>query len=167
MQQYRNEDILQAYYPHTFTFNRDDVIELNNDNEYDIPEEMCDPEKNELFLKSKVYIDESEQDRQYRYYRNESPRKKSDWRSDAQDYRIRQDDVRLRDRHYKKKEKKREEFPVWALPPKWCNEHKITVSTNFIFDKCNFLLFNDEKEFSRRKCREIEVIFVRLRVDLW
>ncbi|XP_049868992.1 serine/threonine-protein kinase/endoribonuclease ire-1 [Pectinophora gossypiella] len=112
MQEFRNEDILQAYYPHNFTFNREDVIELCDDTyEDEVPIEQCDPERNELFVKSKVFVDENE----FRF-RNGSPRKRNDWRSEAQDYRSKQDDVRLRDRHYKKKEKKREEIPVWTLP---------------------------------------------------
>ncbi|XP_046959979.1 serine/threonine-protein kinase/endoribonuclease IRE1 [Vanessa cardui] len=122
MQQYKQEDILQAYYPHSFTFNRDDIIEFSDDVDDDelLPSDM---EKNELFLKSKIYFDEN--DKEKKLYRKEgSPRKRIDmvnWRSDHQstDFRIlRQDDVRLRDRHYyKKKEKKREEMPVWSLPP--------------------------------------------------
>ncbi|XP_047529274.1 serine/threonine-protein kinase/endoribonuclease IRE1 [Vanessa atalanta] len=122
MQQYKQEDILQAYYPHSFTFNRDDIIEFSDDmeNEELLPSDM---EKNELFLKSKVFFDEN--DKEKKVYRKEgSPRKRADmvnWRSDQQstDFRIlRQDDVRMRDRHYyKKKEKKREDIPVWSLPP--------------------------------------------------
>ncbi|XP_063362151.1 serine/threonine-protein kinase/endoribonuclease IRE1 [Cydia amplana] len=105
MQRFRQEDILQDYYPHSYTFSRTDVAELD---EHDLPPALCDPETNELFVKSKVYFDESK-DR-----KEGSPRKIVDWRSS--DYR-KQDDVRLRDRHYKKKEKKREEMPVWSLPP--------------------------------------------------
>nr|XP_026488501.1 serine/threonine-protein kinase/endoribonuclease IRE1 [Vanessa tameamea] len=122
MQQYKHEDILQAYYPHSFTFNRDDIIEFSDDmdNEELLPSDM---EKNELFLKSKVFFDEN--DKEKKNYRKEgSPRKRAEivnWRSDQQstDFRIlRQDDVRMRDRHYyKKKEKKREDIPVWSLPP--------------------------------------------------
>lgn len=122
MQQYREEDILQAYYPHSFVFSRDDVAELSNDTDC---EELLpsDIEKNELFLKSRIYYDENDKDK--KYYRKEgSPRKRnvyvSDWRSEAQsvDLRVRHDDVRMRDKHYlKKKEKKREEVPVWSLPP--------------------------------------------------
>lgn len=117
MQAYRHEDILQGYYPHSFTFNRDDVTELDEDGEIeeDIPVDMCDPVKNGLFVKSRVYYDEN-QGVEYRYKKEGSPRKRNDWRSDAQE-RARQDDVRLRDRHhYKKKEKKRDEMPVWTLP---------------------------------------------------
>ncbi|XP_045448767.1 serine/threonine-protein kinase/endoribonuclease IRE1 [Melitaea cinxia] len=122
MQQYRQEDILQAYYPRSFVFSRDDVAELSNNTDC---EELLpsDIEKNELFLKSRIYYDENDKDK--KYYRKEgSPRKRnvyvSDWRSGAQsvDFRVRQDDVRMRDKHYlKKKEKKREEVPVWSLPP--------------------------------------------------
>ena len=117
MQAYRHEDILQAYYPHSFTFNREDVPELDEDGEIEdeIPVEMCDPGKNGLFVKSRVFYEETPE--QPRYRKEGSPRKRNDWRSDAQE-RARQDDVRLRDRHhYKKKEKKREEIPVWTLPP--------------------------------------------------
>jgi serine/threonine-protein kinase/endoribonuclease IRE1 len=121
MQQFRHEDILQAYYPHSFTFSRDDVIELSDDKDYDepIPSELCDPTRNELFVKSKGYVDQNEQDRLKFFKReNGSPRKVTDWRSEARDFRPRQDDVRLRDRHhYKKKEKKKEEMPIWTLPP--------------------------------------------------
>ncbi|XP_028168427.1 serine/threonine-protein kinase/endoribonuclease IRE1 isoform X2 [Ostrinia furnacalis] len=110
MQQFRHEDILQAYYPHAFTFTREDVPELNDDQEFEPYEDT-----NELFVKSKVYVDEDQE--KPKYYRiKESPRK-SDWRAEARDFKTRQDDVRLRDRHYKKKEKKREEIPVWTLPP--------------------------------------------------
>ncbi|KAG6445865.1 hypothetical protein O3G_MSEX004164 [Manduca sexta] len=124
MQQYRHEDILQLYYPHSFTFRREDVAELNDDDYEEIPPEMCDPEKNELFVKSKVYVDETilrtrrEDKGSPKASPRGSPRKFADWRSEAQELRMRQDDVRLRDRHYyKKKEKKREEMPVWTLPP--------------------------------------------------
>lgn len=116
MQHYRHEDILQGYYPHSFTFNRDDVSELDDDGEYeDIPEDMCDPEKNGLFQKSRIYFDENQDQSRYKKESSPrgSPRKRVDWRSEP-----RQDDVRLRDRHYyKKKERKREEIPVWTLPP--------------------------------------------------
>ncbi|CAK1595982.1 unnamed protein product [Parnassius mnemosyne] len=121
MQQFRQEDILHTYYPHTFTFNRDDVFELNDDYDYvdELPLEYCDPEKNELFVKSRVYVEEKkEPERYYRYKKDGSPRKITDWRSEqASELRLRQDDVRLRDRHYKKREKKKEEIPVWCLPP--------------------------------------------------
>ncbi|CAB3223992.1 unnamed protein product [Arctia plantaginis] len=117
MQSYRHEDILQAYYPHSFTFNRDDVLELQDDGEYEeIPEEMCDPERNGLFHKSRAFIDEHQD--QKRFKKEVSPKSSPrrhvvDWRSDS-----RPDDFRLRDRHYyKKKEKKREEYVVWTLPP--------------------------------------------------
>lgn len=118
MQEFRQEDILQAYYPHAFTFNRDDVRELDEgDIEEELPVEMCDPGKNGLFVKSRVFYDENQE--QLRYRKEGSPRKRNDWRSDAQE-RNRQDDVRFRDRHhYKKKEKKREEIPVWTLPQQW------------------------------------------------
>lgn len=112
MQQYRHEDILQAYYPHFFTFYREDVIELDNQGFDEISDALCDPEKNELFVKSKVYVDENEE-KQYKYHRNGSPRKRNDWRSE--EHKVRQDDVRLRDRHYKKK--KREDTPIWTVPP--------------------------------------------------
>lgn len=116
MQQYRHEDILQVYYPHSFAFSRDDIVELINDDvDYEVPEEIR--EKNELFIKSKVYVEENDQDKQLRYFRNGSPKKRYDWRAEAQDFKSRQDDIRMRDRHYKKKEKKREEMPVWTLPP--------------------------------------------------
>lgn len=117
MQQYRHEDILQVYYPHTFTFSREDVPELNDDKYYEqeLPSEMCDPDKNELFVKSRIFYDENNQE--VRNRKEESPRKYSNWRTEGSDYRIRQDDVRMRDRHFKKKEKKREEIPVWTLPP--------------------------------------------------
>ncbi|CAG5031807.1 unnamed protein product [Parnassius apollo] len=121
MQQFRQEDILHTYYPHSFTFNREDVLELNDDYDYveEIPLEYCDPEKNELFLKSKVYVEEKkEPERYYRYKKDGSPRKVTDWRSEqASELRLRQDDIRMRDRHYKKREKKKEEIPVWCLPP--------------------------------------------------
>lgn len=111
MQQFRQEDILQVYYPHAFIFSRKDVPELNDD-QYEEALPVCDEETNDLFLKSKAYIDESKD----RFKKEGSPRKRNDWRSD--DYRLRPDDVRLRDRHIiKKKEKKREEMPVWSLPP--------------------------------------------------
>lgn len=113
MQQSRHEDILQAYYPHSFTFHRDDVIELDSHGFEEISAGMCDPETNELFVKSKVYVDEKEH--QYKYYRNGSPRNRDNWRSEGPEHKFRQDDVRLRDRHYKKK--KREDTPVWTVPP--------------------------------------------------
>ncbi|KAJ0177114.1 hypothetical protein K1T71_007123 [Dendrolimus kikuchii] len=113
MQQFRHEDILQGYYPHSFTFNREDVLELADDRyDSEIPVQMCDAEKNELFIKSRIYKDES----QDRYKKDGSPRARADWRSEALDFRSRQDDVRLRDRHFKK-EKKREEIPIWRIPP--------------------------------------------------
>ncbi|XP_075973369.1 serine/threonine-protein kinase/endoribonuclease Ire1 [Anticarsia gemmatalis] len=116
MQDYRAEDILQAYYPRSFTFNREDVAELNDDWDHEeIPEEMCDPERNCLFQKSRVFYDENLDQNRYKKEGSPraSPRKRVDWRSEP-----RQDDVRLRDRHYyKKKEKKREDMPVWTLPP--------------------------------------------------
>lgn len=114
MQQYRHEDILQAYYPHSFTFNRDDVPELCDDEDYidEVPIDV-DPEENGLFLKSRVYYDEK--DTEKRFYKQGSPKKRPDWRSEQIDYRTRQDDVRMRDRHYKK-EKKKEEVPVWSIP---------------------------------------------------
>ncbi|RVE44453.1 hypothetical protein evm_010857 [Chilo suppressalis] len=119
MQQYRNEDILQEYYPHSFIFNRDEVAELNVLTEYEdyIPTELCDPERNELFVKSKTHLEENEE--RYRYNKtNGYPRKFNDWRSEAKEFKTRQDDVRLRDKHhYKKKEKRKEEVPVWTLPP--------------------------------------------------
>lgn len=118
MQQYRDEDILQTYYPRTYVFNRDDVIELNNDKDcdYEVPSEMYDSERNHLFLKSRVYVDSSPD----RRYKEGSPKKLQDWRSEAQEFRLRQDDIRLRDRHYyKKKERKKEEAPIWSLPPQW------------------------------------------------
>ncbi|XP_053607300.1 serine/threonine-protein kinase/endoribonuclease IRE1 isoform X2 [Plodia interpunctella] len=117
MQQYRNEDILQAYYPHSFTFNRDDVIELA-DNGYveELPTDI--PEKNDLFNKSRVYYEENNQESPKHYKKEGSPYKREDWRSEARNYQTRTDDVRLRDRHHnKKKEKKREEMPIWNLPP--------------------------------------------------
>ncbi|KAL0892911.1 hypothetical protein ABMA27_014590 [Loxostege sticticalis] len=115
MQQFRHEDILQAYYPHSFTFSREDVPELNDDNYQELPTELCDSDTNELFVKSKVYVDEN--DDKPKYYRNKESPRKSDWRTDAREFKTKQDDVRLRDRHYyKKKEKKREEMPVWTLP---------------------------------------------------
>ncbi|XP_059045401.1 serine/threonine-protein kinase/endoribonuclease IRE1 [Achroia grisella] len=120
MQPYRHEDLLQGYYPHSFTFNREDVIELSNDSNYeeDLALELCDSEKNDLFVKSRVYYDENDREKSYRYYRKDgSPQKRADWRSEARDFKARQDDVRLRDRHhYKKKEKKKEDIPVWTLP---------------------------------------------------
>lgn len=111
MQQYRHEDILQAYYPHSFTFHRDDVMEFDSQGFEDIPDVTC--EKNELFVKSKVHIDENEE-RQYKYYRHGSPRKRNDLRGEVE-HKVIQDDVRLRDKHYKKK--KREDIPIWSVPP--------------------------------------------------
>ncbi|XP_034830294.1 serine/threonine-protein kinase/endoribonuclease IRE1 [Maniola hyperantus] len=115
MQQFRQEDILQVYYPHSFTFNREDVSELLDDNDYvdEIPIEV-DPELNGLFLKSKVYFDDN--DKEKRIYRHGSPKKRVDWRSEQIEFRTRQDDIRMRDRHYRK-DKKKEEIPVWSLPP--------------------------------------------------
>lgn len=117
MQQYRQEDILQGYYPHAFTFSRDDVAELNDDKDNEeFPEDMCDPDKNELFVKSRVFVDEN--NLEIRHRKEGSPRKFSNWRTEASDYRIRQDDVRFRERqNYKKKEKKKENVMVWTLPP--------------------------------------------------
>lgn len=115
MQQYRNEDILQAYYPYSFTFYREEVPELADDDN-ETPPESEDPHKNELFAKSRVYYDESKEKKFYR--KDWSPKKQVDWRSQGQEFQLKQDDVRLRDRHhYKKREKKREEMPVWSLPP--------------------------------------------------
>lgn len=111
MQQFRQEDILQAYYPHSFAFNRDDVCELTDDIE---PQEISDPDKNDLFIKSRIYFDEKKEERFHRY--KTSPKKIVDWRSESPNLRL-QDDVRLRDRFYKKKEKKKEELPIWTLPP--------------------------------------------------
>lgn len=118
MQQYRQEDILQVYYPHSFIFSREDVPELNDDKDYEreLPSDICDPDRNELFVKSRVFFDESNQEL-LRNRKEGSPRKYTNWRTEGSDYRIRQDDVRMRDRHYKKKERKREEIPVWTLPP--------------------------------------------------
>ncbi|KOB71168.1 Serine/threonine-protein kinase/endoribonuclease ire-1 [Operophtera brumata] len=114
MQQYRHEDILQAYYPHSFTFSREDVPELEDkEPEQDLPSDLCDPDKNELFIRSRVFHDNTE----IRNRKEESPRKLTNWRTEGSDYRIRQDDVRMRDRHYKKKERKREEMLIWTLPP--------------------------------------------------
>ncbi|XP_072932092.1 serine/threonine-protein kinase/endoribonuclease IRE1 [Epargyreus clarus] len=124
MQQFRQEDVLQGYYPHTFTFSREDVVELDDENyEDEVPLEDCDPEKNELFLKSKVYYEED--DKKNKFFKNEgSPRKRienENWRSEAGRDGLenrKQNDVNLRDRHiYKKKEKKKEDMPVWRLPP--------------------------------------------------
>lgn len=116
MQQYRHEDILQAYYPHSFTFHREDVMELDSEGFVEIPDIMCDPETNELFVKSKVYVDENEERHSvFKYYRHGSPRKRNDWKSEGTDHKVRQDDVRLRDKHYKKK--KREDVPIWTVPP--------------------------------------------------
>ncbi|XP_068631729.1 serine/threonine-protein kinase/endoribonuclease IRE1 [Battus philenor] len=118
MQQYRQEDILQTYYPHSFAFNRNDVFEFSDESNYmeEIPIEVCDPEKNELFIKSRVYVEDRKDPDRYKY-KKESPKKVLDWRSEQVELRFRQDDVRLRDRHYKKREKKKEEIPVWSLPP--------------------------------------------------
>ncbi|KPJ08216.1 Serine/threonine-protein kinase/endoribonuclease IRE1 [Papilio machaon] len=113
MQQFRQEDILQAYYPHSYAFNRDDVYELT-DEDIEEPQEVRDPDKNELFLKSRIYFDEKKD--QERFYRYKSPKKIVDWRNESSNLRL-QDDVRLRDRFYKKKEKKKDEFPIWTLPP--------------------------------------------------
>ncbi|CAH0719467.1 unnamed protein product, partial [Brenthis ino] len=111
MQQYRHEDILQVYYPQSFTFNRDDVIELYcTDSDEDLP--VSDPEND-------LYITE-DTSKFKKIYKNGSPRRKmEDWRTEGRsDFRIRPDDVRMRDKHfYKKKEKKKEDMPVWTLPP--------------------------------------------------
>lgn len=121
MQQFRHEDILQTYYPHTFTFSRDDVFEFVDEIDCmeELPLEFCGPERNELFLKSRVYFEVKKEPERYLRYRKEgSPRKIVDWRSEqGTELRLRQDDIRMRDRHYKKKEKKKEEVPVWCLPP--------------------------------------------------
>ncbi|CAG4980142.1 unnamed protein product [Colias eurytheme] len=108
MQQFRNEDIMQGYFPHAFVFNRDDVTELNDDN-YVNEEDLA---INELFVKSKIYYDENDPEKRYK---RDSPKKSVDWRSED---RTRQNDVRPRERYtyYKKKEKK-QEMPVWSLPP--------------------------------------------------
>ncbi|CAK1547091.1 unnamed protein product [Leptosia nina] len=112
MQQYRNEDIMQGYFPHTFTFNRSDVTELSDDDyEIELPS-LYDYDKNELFVKSKVYYDEHDPERRLR---KDSPKKRMDWRTDAD--RTRQDDIRMRDRHYYKKREKKQDMPVWSLPP--------------------------------------------------
>ncbi|KAG7302816.1 hypothetical protein JYU34_012793 [Plutella xylostella] len=115
MQAFRHEDILHTYYPPAFTVHRDDVPELNAQPDY------TDIEENQLFVKSKVYVDETEEPR---YKKMGSPRRNnnSDWRSEDRgdvEYRYRSDDVRLRDRqYYKRKEKKRDtDVPVWSLPP--------------------------------------------------
>ncbi|XP_045525951.1 serine/threonine-protein kinase/endoribonuclease IRE1 [Pieris brassicae] len=105
MQQYRHEDIMLGYFTQTFTFNRDDVTEL-----IDATEEFSDHAQNDLFVKSKVYYEENDPERRFK---RESPKRRVDWRSED---RARQDDVRLRDRHYRKKEKKHD-MPVWSLPP--------------------------------------------------
>lgn len=112
MQQFRHEDILQGYYPHSFTFLREDVLELTDDKyECDIPIQMCSPEKNELFVKSRVYKEESEDT----FRKEESPRRRANWRNDMQVFRSK-DDVRLRDRNLKR-EKVKEEMPIWRIPP--------------------------------------------------
>lgn len=106
------------YYPHSFTFSREDVLELNDDKEYleEISSDKCDPDRNELFVKSRVFYDENQET--VRNRKEGSPRKINNWRTEASDYRIRQDDVRLRDRQfYKKKEKKKEDVPIWTVPP--------------------------------------------------
>lgn len=115
MQAFRHEDILHTYYPPAFTVHRDDVPELNAQPDY------TDIEENQLFVKSKVYVDETEEPR---YKKMGSPRRNNnnDWRSEDRgdvEYRYRSDDVRLRDRqYYKRKEKKRDtDVPVWSLPP--------------------------------------------------
>lgn len=112
MQQYRQEDILHDYYPHSFVFQREDILELRDDNSDDENHlEGSHMAINELFIKSRVYKDESQE----RYKKEGSPRKGGDWRNEAQ-FRSRQDDIRLRDRHFKR-EKKKEDMPVWRLPP--------------------------------------------------
>ncbi|CAG9584465.1 unnamed protein product [Danaus chrysippus] len=113
MQQYRNEDILQTYYPYSFTFYREEVTELADDDLEIQPEpELEDPHKNELFTKSRVHYDDKEK----KFYRKDwSPKKQVDWRSQGQEFQMKQDDVRLRDRHHYKK--KKENIPVWSLPP--------------------------------------------------
>ncbi|XP_050670962.1 serine/threonine-protein kinase/endoribonuclease IRE1 [Leptidea sinapis] len=108
MQQYRNEDIMQGYYPHTYTFNRDDVIELN----IDVDLEPCE-ENNDLFIKSKVFIHENAE---RKVYRKDSPKKRLDWRYENGDART-NDDVRLNDGYFRKKERKKENVPIWTLPP--------------------------------------------------
>ncbi|XP_060802843.1 serine/threonine-protein kinase/endoribonuclease IRE1 [Amyelois transitella] len=120
MQQYRNEDILQAYYPHSFTFDREDVQEFDDSNfDEEFPSELANTEINDLFVKSKIYYDENNPDRSPKHYKKEgSLYKRLDWRNEARHFQSRKDDVRLRDRHhYKKKEKKREDMPIWTLPP--------------------------------------------------
>ncbi|CAH2268974.1 jg15999 [Pararge aegeria aegeria] len=115
MQLYRQEDILQAYYPHSYTFSREDVFEFSDDKDYvDEIIEAVDPETNGLFLKSKVYFDDN--DKEKRFYRQGSPKKTVDWRSEQIDFRSQRDDIRMRDRHFKKY-KKHEEIPVWSLAP--------------------------------------------------
>ncbi|CAH2037698.1 unnamed protein product, partial [Iphiclides podalirius] len=121
MQQFRQEDILQAYYPHSFTFSREDVFEFSDENDYieEMPPEVCDPDKNELFIKSRMYFEVRKEPERFLSYRKDgSPRKTADWRTEqGSELRLRQDDVRLRDRHYKKREKKKEDVPKWCLPP--------------------------------------------------
>ncbi|GBP65201.1 hypothetical protein EVAR_50008_1 [Eumeta japonica] len=109
MQEHRHEDVLQPYYMHSFTFNREDVDELNDNNYPELPE--GDPESNQLFLKSRLYFDENDPEQlKYRNFKkNGSPRRYYNAQTE------RKDDVRMR--HYKKKEKKKEtEMPFWTLP---------------------------------------------------
>lgn len=59
MQDYRHEDILQNYYPIDYVFRRDNIPELLKSDNYEceIDPEMCDPEVNQLFVKSRVYYE--------------------------------------------------------------------------------------------------------------
>lgn len=115
MQQYRDEDILHAYYPSNFTFSRHDVTELSDEGY--VPEflpETCDPTSNQLFVKSKTYYEESNADfsnfkTKYKKY---SPKKRFDRNDDADGDKC--DDVRMRDRHNKRKTEKKKESEAFT-----------------------------------------------------
>lgn len=124
MQQFRHEDDLYLYYPQTFTFDPEQVPELDDKDYVDeFLTNNIDPETNQLFVKSKIYFDESAE-KPIRYYnkKTNSPKKRYDIRSDEPhnaEHSSKPDDVRMRDRqHYKKKDKKKDvEMPLWALSP--------------------------------------------------
>lgn len=106
-----------GYYHHNFNFSRDDVPELDAENYIDeIPSELCDPDRNQLFVKSKTYVEEgtNKESRPFRYNKRGSPRKRNEF-NDFADHAYKSDDVRMR--QYKREKKRDADMPTWTVPP--------------------------------------------------